>query len=344
MTDNQNGQHPAGQGTVVVVDDTDVSAEVLRRYLVDEGYRVEVASDGPSGIEAVHRFSPDVVLLDVMMPGMDGFEVCRRLKADSTTRLTPVVLVTTLDDRQDRLAGAEAGADDFLTKPVDLDQLRARIGALLRAKHYTDELDSADEVILNLARTVDARDPYTMGHCDRLVAYALAIGEELALGPDEMTVLRRGALLHDIGKIGVPDAVLHKEGTLTDDEFAVMRRHTVIGDQLCADFKALRAVRAIVRSHHERLDGSGYPDGLVGADIPLLAQIVGVVDVFDALTTSRPYKAAMSFPDAVEVLRQEADLGRRNRTLIDILIGLHENGDLGRALASTRHAGQPAGG
>ena len=325
----------ATRGTVVVVDDTDVAADVLRRHLEADGYRVEVAADGPSGLEAIYRLSPDLVLLDVVMPGMDGLEVCRRLKANPATRLTPVVLVTGLDDRRSRVEGAEAGADDYLTKPVDLEQLRARIGALLRAKHYTDELDSADDVILNLARTVDARDQSTMGHCDRVAAYAAEVGTELALNPSEMTILRRGALLHDVGKIGVPDAVLFKLGPLSVTEFEIMRRHAILGDQLCADFKALRAVRSIVRHHHERLDGGGYPDGLAGAEIPLLVQIIGVVDVLDAMTTPRPYRPALSFAGAVALLRDEAARGLRNSSLVDLLVGLHENGAIDRALSST---------
>jgi len=332
------------QGTVVVVDDSDVAAEVLRRQLVADGYGVEVASDGPSGIETIHRVAPDVVLLDVAMPGMDGLEVCRRLKSHPATCLTPVVLVATLDDREDRLRGAEAGADDFLAKPVDLERLRARLRALIRAKHVTDELDSVDAVMLNLARTVDARDQSTKGHCDRVAAYASAIGVELALSPEEMVTLHRGALLHDVGKVGVPDAILLKFGRLTDAEFEAMKRHTMLGDQICTDFRALRDVRGIVRWHHERRDGSGYPDGLTGARIPLLAQVVGVADVFDAMTTARPYKPALSFRDAVAVLRDEAARGQRNATLVEILVGLHDNGELQRAIAASKNSAIRPGG
>lgn len=331
-------------GTVVVVDDMDVSADVLRRHLVADGYAVKVAYDGASGLETVRQSSPDLVLLDVIMPGMNGFEVCRRLKADPVTRLTPVVLVTTLDTADDRIEGTEAGADDFLTKPVDFRQLRARVRALLSVKHFTDDLDSAEEVILNLARTVEARDPYTEGHCGRLANYATAIGVELGLGPAELRVLHRGALLHDVGKIAIPDAILLKPGRLTADEFEVMKRHTTVGEQLCADFRALRFVRPIVRHHHEHLDGSGYPDGLVGAEIPLLPRIVGVMDVFDALTTPRPYNPARSFAAAVECLRDEAARGLHDPTIVGILIALHKSGQLERATTSTpRLPGNPAG-
>ena len=322
--------------TVLVVDDTDVAADVLRRQLAADGYRVEVARDGAEGLELVHRLAPDLVVLDVMMPGLSGFDVCRTLKADPTTRFVPVILVTTLEDRMDRIAGTEAGADDFLTKPVDVGQLRARVRALLSVKNQTDELDSAEEVILSLARTVEARDAYTEGHCQRLVAYSSAIGEELALRPSDLRTLHRGALLHDVGKIGVPDAVLLKAGKLTPEELAVMRSHPAIGEQLCANFKTLRPVRPIIRSHHERLDGSGYPDGLVGDAIPFLAQILGIVDVFDALTTSRPYRQALSVDVTMNILRDEAHRGLHNPVLLDILQGLHACGTLEAARQAHR--------
>ena len=334
--------HP--KGTVVVVDDTDVTAEVLRRHLVADGYTVEVAGDGVSGLETVRRVSPDLVLLDVVMPGMNGFELCRRLKTSPATRLTPVVLITTLDAREDRIRGTEAGADDFLTKPIDVEQLRARVRSLLRVKHLTDDLDSAEEVLLSLGRTVEARDPSTVGHCERVAAYSAAIGAELSLSPVEMQVLYRGALIHDVGKIAVPDAILLKPGVLTADEFEIMRRHTTIGEQLCADFRALRSVRAIVRHHHERLDGSGYPDGLTGSAIPLLAQIVGVSDVFDAVTTSRPYKPALSSAAAMECLNRESARGLHAPLLVGILTALHQHGDLEPDPASTRRLPRPAEG
>jgi putative two-component system response regulator len=332
------------KGTIVVVDDTDVIAEILCRHLVADGYTVEVAHDGVSGLDLVQRVLPDLVLLDVMMPGMNGFEVCRRLKSNPQTWLTPVVLITTLDARNDRIEGVDAGADDFLTKPIDLGQLRARVRALLRVKHITDDLDSAEEVILNLGRAIEARDPYTEGHCERLATYAAAMGAELHLSPAEMQVLYRGALLHDIGKIVVPDAILLKPGRLTADEFEVVKRHTTVGEMLCADFRALRLVRPIVRHHHERLDGSGYPDGLRGDAIPLLAQIIGIVDVFDAMTTSRSYKPARSFPAAAEVLREEATRGLHERALVDVLTTLYAGSPLEADHRPTRHLPHRPGG
>ncbi|MEW5984646.1 MAG: HD domain-containing phosphohydrolase [Acidobacteriota bacterium] len=313
-------QPPAAN--VVVVDDTDVSAEALRRLLVEEGHRVQVAPDGMAGLDLVRSWPTDLVLLDVVMPGVDGYEVCRRLKADSATRLTPVVMVTTLDGRTDRIKGLEAGADDFLSKPVDREELRARVGALLRLKRYTDDLDSAEAVILSLARTVEARDPYTEGHCERLASYATNLGMALGLSEADQGVLYRAGYLHDVGKIAVPDSVLLKPGPLSAEEFQVMKRHTLVGDDLCGELRVLRCVRPIVRSHHERRDGSGYPDGLSGDAIPLFAQIVGLLDVYDALTTPRPYKPAMTPEGALACLGHEVERGLHETTLFDQLVRL----------------------
>ena len=279
-------------GSVLVVDDQQANAHLLERHLVREGFSVTTTTDGQTAIDTVHDARPDVVLLDVVMPGLSGFEVCRRLKRDPTTRLTPVVLVTALNERAHRIEGINVGADDFLSKPVDPLELKARVRSLARLKQFTDELDSAEAVIVSLAQTIEARDEYTVGHCQRLARYATALGADIGLRPDELDTLERGGFLHDIGKIGVPDSVLLKPAALTTGERAAIERHTLIGDHLCSTLNALQRVRPIVRHHHERLDGSGYPDGLRGEQVPLLARITSIVDVYDALTTTRPYRAA----------------------------------------------------
>lgn len=318
--------HPVG--TVLVVDDLDPNARLLELLLTRDGHRVQRAHDGLEALQMVAREQPDLVLMDVLMPALDGFETCRRLKSDPATYLVPVVLVTALTDARDRIRGLEVGADDFLSKPVNEAELRARVWSLLRIKRYTDELDTAESVILSLALTVEARDGATDGHCQRLARYAVRLGFEIGLADEELGALERGGFLHDIGKVGIPDAILLKPGRLTADEFTVMKQHTVIGDRLCGELRSLRRVRPIVRSHHERLDGSGYPDGLKGASIPLLAQIMGTVDVFDALTTSRPYKAAMPVERAYEELMHEANRGWRDRELVRTVIELGRNSRL----------------
>ena len=218
--------------------------------------------------------------------------------------------------REERLKGIDAGADDFLIKPVDAVEVLARVRSLLRLKRYTDELDTAAAVIMSLARAVEARDPCTEGHCRRLSRYGAAVGVRLGLADEEIAALTHGGVLHDLGKIGIPDAVLLKPDRLTPDEYAIMKQHPAIGDHLCSELRSLQAVRPIVRHHHERLDGSGYPDGLRGSAVPLLAQIIGVVDVYDALTTTRPYRRALTHGDAFEVLFEEVTRGWRDASLV----------------------------
>jgi len=314
------GRADAGDGspgTVLVVDDQRPTRDLLSSILQRDGYRVTCAEDGRQAVLLVRSQNPDLVIMDVLMPEVDGFAACRALKADPATRLVPVVLITGLDDAESRVRGIEAGADDFLTKPFHLPELRARVRSLLRIKRYTDDLDSAEAAFLSLALTIEARDPLTNGHCQRLAAYAHALGLAIGLGDDDLRSLTRGGFLHDVGKVGIPDAILLKAGALTAEEYQTMQQHTLIGDRVCSELRSLRAVRPIVRSHHERLDGSGYPDGLRGDDVPLLAQITGIVDVFDALTVARPYRGALSRDEALDELRREAGRGWRDRELVE---------------------------
>jgi putative two-component system response regulator len=296
-------------GTILVVDDEPKNVEVIGRLMSRLGYDVINAPDGEAALQSVVRDRPDLVLLDVNMPGIDGIEVCRRLKADPETRLIPVVLLTGLTASEDRLRGIEAGADDFLSKPPVMVELEARVRSLTRLKRYTDELDSAESVILSLGLVIEARDPYTEGHCQRLAMYSTALGVRMGLADDELVALNRGGFLHDVGKIGIPDAILLKAGRLTPAEYALMQEHTVIGDRLCSELRLLDEVRPIVRHHHERPDGTGYPDGLEGEAIPLVARILSVVDVYDALTTDRPYRQALPSAEAVVKLREAAAKG-----------------------------------
>jgi putative two-component system response regulator len=277
--------------------------------LEQEGLRVVTAEDGPLALDMVESEEPDLVLLDVVMPTLSGLEVCRRLKASPGTRLLPIILVTGLDARPDRLAGIEAGADDFLSKPFDRAELIARVRSLLRIKRYTDELERAESVLMALALTIEERDPYTRGHCDRLAVLSSALGRRLELAPPQLIALERGGYLHDIGKITVPDAILQKAGRLTPEERESMRKHPEAGERICRGLRSLLPVLPIIRHHHERLDGSGYPDGLAGDDIPLSARILQIVDVYDALTTRRPYKSAMSQAVAVATMEEEVRKG-----------------------------------
>jgi cyclic di-GMP phosphodiesterase len=315
-------------GKIVVADDVEANLDLLSGLLTREGYSVHVAGDGSAALELVLNQMPDLVITDAMMPGMDGFELCRRVKANPATRLTPIIMVTSLSERGDRIKGINAGADDFLTKPFDPHELRARVRSLVSLKRYTDELDSADSVILSLGLIVEARDGTTGDHCARMAAFAAAFGTHLALPPEDIASLHRGGYLHDIGKVGVPDAILTKPGRLTPDEFEIMKQHTVIGHALCGDLRLLRPVRPIARHHHERCDGSGYPDGLTGDDIPLLAQITGIVDVYDALTSDRPYRKALTQEAALKELLEEVRRGWRRADLVEEFVAICSDGRL----------------
>lgn len=301
-------QQPRTQ-TVVVADDDAAVRSVLTRILGREGLSVITAADGARALQLIAESHPDLVLLDVIMPELDGLAVCRALKSQPETRLIPVVLLTGLDAREDRLAGIEAGADEFLSKPFDQTELIARVRSLLRVKRYTDELEEAGAVMVSLGRTVEERDPYTRGHCQRLAGLAGALGRRIGLPADAILDLERAGSLHDIGKIIVPDAILHKATGLTLDEWAVMHGHPEAGERICAGIRSLRTVLPIIRHHHERLDGSGYPDGLAGDEIPLGARILQIIDVYDALTTARPYKKALGGDEALDILETEVRRG-----------------------------------
>jgi putative two-component system response regulator len=313
-------------GKVMVVDDQKENTDLFTRILSADGFDVISASNGEEALAAAASGRPDVVLLDAMMPGLDGFETCRRMKSKPESRLLPVLLVTALRGRDDRIRAVEVGADGFVAKPPDWQELIARVQSLVRLKRYTDDLESAESVILSLAMTIEVRDPYTEGHCQRLANYATALGERLGLPDEDLEALYRGGFLHDLGKIGIPDGILLKPGPLTEGEFEVVKQHPVVGWKLCQGLRTLHRALPIIRSHHERLDGSGYPDGLAGDAIPLLAQILSIVDVYDALTTPRPYKLALSRAEASDTLLVEARRQWRSLELVQEFLALDRLG------------------
>jgi putative two-component system response regulator len=324
------------------VDDHGQNRELVAALMEAEGYAVTAAADGVEALEAVAAAPPDLVLLDIMMPRLDGYAVCRALKAHPATRLIPIVLLTALGAEDDRLLGIEAGADDFLTKPFSQAELTARVRSLLRLKAFTDELEHAEAMLLLLGRTVEAKDPYTQGHCERLATIAVALGRALGLPPPTLAALDRGGYLHDLGKIGVPDAVLLKPTALTEAEWALMRAHPVIGERICRPLRSLTPVLPIIRHHHERWDGSGYPDGLAGEAIPLAARVLQVVDIYDALTTQRPYKPALAPAEALQALRAEVRQGWRDPAVVEAFVTLVERGGLAEVLqvSATTGAGK----
>ena len=307
------------RGTVLVADDNKHIREPLAELLRLNCYRVIEVEDGEQAFKETCAQQVDLVLLDVMMPGASGFSVCRALKGRAETRLIPVVLITGLSSAEDRIRGIESGADDFLHKPVKKEELLARVRSLVRLKRYTDELESAETVLCTLARSIEAKDPYTEGHCDRLSRFAVSLAEKIGLPREECIDLRRSGVVHDIGKVAVPEFVLLKPGPLDAAERKIMEEHTIVGERICAPLKSFRNVLPIIRSHHEKLDGTGYPDRLKGNDIPLTARILQTVDIYDSLTTDRPYRKALSVERTLEIMWEETRRGWWDPSLVEAL-------------------------
>ena len=301
---------------ILVVDDQPSIAGLMSQLLTIRGYSVVTASNAEQAEAEVRRQAPDLILSDVMMPGKSGYELCRSLKDNPATRLIPFVLITGLTDSSDKVRGIEAGADDFLNKPVLAEELIARVKSLLRLKEFTDELETADSVLCTLGLIVEGRDPYTEGHCERLSVHAADLGRHLGMDEDSILALKRGGYLHDLGKIAVPDDILKKGSDLTPAEWEVMKLHPITGENICKPLHSLRLVLPIIRHHHEHSDGSGYPDGLTASEIPALPRVLQVVDVYDALRTARSYKPALSHEAAAQTMHEEAARGLWDAELV----------------------------
>ena len=300
-------------GTVLIVDDESAGRDTVESILDGEGYALLMASNGAQAIEMARTTQPDVILMDVMMPGMTGFEACRQIRGDSDLAEIPIILLTALDDRKSLLTGLDAGADDFLTKPFDRYELRARLAGIMRLNRYRKLLQERDNVeqehkklqmayeatIEGWSHAMDMRDRETEGHTQRVTELTLKIAHALHVGEEEQTHIRRGALLHDIGKLGIPDSILLKEGKLTDEEWVLMRKHPVHAHEMLSQIEYLRPALDIPYSHHEKWDGTGYPRGLKGEAIPLAARMFAIVDVWDAVTSDRPYRAAWTKEQAL---------------------------------------------
>ena len=289
---------------ILLVDDEKTVCEVLKIQLEDEGYEVEVAYDGQEGWEKISNFDPDVVVSDVMMPRLNGIDFCRKIKDNHETRFTPVVIMTTLSDRTKRYEALEAGADEFLNKPVDSIEMMTRLRSLIRSKHLIDDLEDSKNIIRMLANAIEAKDGYTGKHTERVASYSLALARLSGVNQDLWPTIEMGALLHDVGKIGIPEAVLGKPGSLDEAEYNKIKEHPDIGVEIVKPLSFLKDVIKVIRFHHERIDGTGYPDGLKGENIPMEARIVSIADAFDAMTSDRPYRKGMPKEKAIEILKE----------------------------------------
>ncbi len=318
--DTKKASLDESRSTILVVDDEPRNLKLLEAILTPLHYNVVKACHGEEALSIVHKMTVDLVLSDVMMPVMDGYEVCRYLKQNENTRLIPIIMVTALNDMESRVKGIEAGADDFLSKPVNKIEMQARTKALITTKKLNDKLTSIEDMLFLLANAVEAKDKGTEGHVQRVSEMAVLLGKKLSLAAHETAALHYGGILHDIGKIWVSRTILNKPGALSEEEWQVMKQHPLIGYKICLPLKkTLGTAIDMILHHHEKLDGSGYPEGLRGDDISVAARIMAVVDIYDALTTDRPYKQRMTHEQAISILNQEADAGKLDKTIVALM-------------------------
>ncbi|HEV8630216.1 MAG TPA: response regulator, partial [Thermoanaerobaculia bacterium] len=316
MTAGRYASLPEG-GLVLAVDDQPESLELVAEILAEEGYRLRLAADGQAALDAVASDPPDCIVLDVMMPRLDGLEVCRRLKQSRRTRFIPIVMLTALSAVDDKVAAFEAGADDFLNKPVHANELRARVRSLVRIKRLRDELDTSEDIVVSMIQALERKDPRHAGHSQRVARRAVRLARRLGLGPGEVEMVGQGALLHDLGKIGVSQRLLGRDD-LAGAELVEYQRHPLLGEQILKPLRSFSTVRAIIRHHHERLDGRGYPDRLGGGELDLATQMVALANLYD-------HVRGRHGQDAAALLREAASRGEFHRELVEEVLSLEED-------------------
>ncbi len=307
---------------LLVCDDMQTNRDMIIEIFKDTDYQITQAENGHQALDFLKDGDFDVLLLDIMMPEMDGFEVCEHIRSDDSLLFLPIILITVLGQPENIALGLDVGATDYVTKPFNAVELRARVAAAIEHKYLTDRLDDAESVLFTLARMVEARDRSTGDHCDRLSHMGLVFGQKLGLSHPELQGLRRGGVLHDLGKLGIPDRILLKKGKLDATEWEVMKQHTTIGAAICSPLRTMHETMDIVRHHHERQDGSGYPSGLKGDEIPLLARVFQIVDIYDALSSERPYKKAFPKEKVVKIMQSEVDKGWWDAGLMDQFLNM----------------------
>jgi putative two-component system response regulator len=306
------------RGQILIVDASAPRRRGMLEALNDLEYESIEASTTSEAITAISLNQIDLVLIDLLVPELGATEFCRMLKKASATQFLPVFVTAESDDLESEVRAIEAGADEFFVMPLRPAAFRARVQASLRHKAMIDSLDDSETVLFSLAQSVEERDPALGQHCERLALIGAAMGVELGLRADEVLALQRGGYLHDVGKVAIPDHILFKPGPLSEDEWGIMKSHAERGERICSSMRSLMPVLPIIRHHHERWNGTGYPDGLKGEEIPLLARILQLADIYDALATARPYKRALTPEDALQVIRDEAAKGWRDPHLVEL--------------------------
>lgn len=305
---------------VLIVDDNKVNVELIRAQLKPYNYIIHVAYDGEEALEKIERDPPDIVLLDLMMPKISGYEVCRSIKQNKKTQFIPVIVITALQELEDKIKAIELGADDFLVKPFNKLELTTRIKSLLHMKSLHDDLETSENILFSLVGALEAKDVYTRGHSERVSGVAMLIAKEMNLPKRDLEMIHKGGLLHDIGKIGVKEDILLKPGKLNDEEMKHVQEHPKIGFDICSPLKSIEDALPCIRSHHERYDGGGYPDGLKDDEIPLKGQIMAIADAYDAMTTDRPYRQGMDKPTVLKIFEDELNLGQWNPEIVRIFL------------------------
>lgn len=325
---------------VLLVDAVSENRDSWKSFLHSQNYEVFSAEDGESALRECLQLQPDLVLLHDSLPDVSSFELCRRMKRNPLNEQIPIVVIKPSWNPEDAALGRDAGAADCWGTCNSLQEALSRLQSLLRLKSYIDA--QARSVVLSLARSVEARSALMNGHSDRIIDYALQLGRGLGLPEETLQDLRIACLLHDVGKVAVPDEILLKPGPLNAEETGIVRQHPAVGESICAPLKSLRRILPAIRHHHERMDGTGYPDGLRGPQIPLLARILQIADIYDALVTERPYRQALSSERALETLNQEANRGWLDPSLVWKFSRICRNGEYfpvkGRTMLASYYA------
>lgn len=313
---------------ILIADDNEVNINLLQAQLSTQNYDIETARDGQEALDALGRAMPDLILLDIMMPKVDGYEVCRRVKSDLQSTFVPIIMLTALSDMSDKIKALEMGADDFLTKPFNQLELRTRVKSLLRIKQLYDELEDSTAVIASMILALEAKDEYTRGHSERVSKLAVKLGRKVGLDDKTLKILERAGLLHDIGKIGMSETILHKQGKLTDEEVTQIKLHPALGYKILQPLKSMAPLLQIVRSYHERCDGKGYPDGLTRDQIPVEARVLAVADAYDSITSTRPYRQGVAPAEGLKRLASQVGTGQFDDDIVQSFIELMTQDDV----------------